>query len=166
MDGSQNGRRRRSSAAAAATAAVAIAAAGALLLGGCAATQGPVYPRGQAQSVWNVHDGRVVDLEAATIEGRRTGVGRIGGGLVGYEAGRTVGQGAGSRIAGAVGAVAGAVAGESVEERATRKPAWAITVELDGGRTLQVIQPDDARFAVGERVRVYTRGGQARVGKK
>lgn len=148
-----------------ATLALLAAACAALLLGGCAATRGPVYPRSQAQSAWNVHDGRVVDLESATIEGRRTRVGRIGGGLIGYEVGRTVGQGAGSRIAGAVGAVAGAVAGENVEERATRQPAYAITVELDGGRTLQVIQPADQQFAVGERVRVYTRGGQARVGK-
>lgn len=147
-------------------AVVLLAVAAASLLGGCASTSGPVYPRGQAQSAWDVREGRIVDLEAATIEGRRTSVGRVGGGLIGYEAGRTVGQGAGSRIAGAVGAVAGAVAGEAVEERATRKPAYAITVELDGGRVLQVIQPDDQRFAVGERVRVYTRGGQARVGKK
>ncbi|MCZ8130148.1 MAG: hypothetical protein O9284_02445 [Steroidobacteraceae bacterium] len=137
----------------------------ALTVGACATASGPVYPRHQAHSAWKVEQGRVVDVDPATIEGRRTAVGRVGGGLIGYEAGRTIGEGAGSRIAGAVGAVAGAVAGSAVEERATRQAAWAITVEIDGGRTLQVIQPDDQRFAVGERVRVYTRGGQARVGK-
>ena len=142
-----------------------LALAAALALGACATTSGPVYPRHQAHSAWKVDEGRVVDVDPATIEGRRTAIGRVGGGLIGYEAARTVGEGAGSRIAGAVGAVAGAVAGSAVEERATRTAAWAITVEIDGGRTLQVIQPDDQRFAVGERVRVYTRGGQARVGK-
>lgn len=138
---------------------------GALALAGCATPGRNVYPRGEAQSAWDVKQGTVVAIDTATIEGRRTQVGRIGGGLIGYETGRTVGEGAGSRIAGAVGAVAGAVAGEAVEERATRQNAMQITVEMDGGRTLAVVQPGDQQFAVGERVKVYTRGGQARVGK-
>ena len=40
------------------------------------------------------------------------------------------------------------------------------TVELDGGRTISVVQARDQSFAVGERVRVYTRrDGAARVAK-
>ncbi len=139
--------------------------AAALALAGCATPGRNVYPRGQAQSAWDVRQGTVVAIDVATIEGRRSEVGRIGGGLVGYEAGRGVGQGVGRGIAGAVGAVAGAVAGEAVEERATRQNALQISVELDGGRTLAIIQPGDQQFAVGERVKVYTRAGQARVGK-
>jgi outer membrane lipoprotein SlyB len=39
-------------------------------------------------------------------------------------------------------------------------------VELDGGRTISIVQARDQSFAVGERVRVYTRpGGAARVAK-
>lgn len=138
----------------------------ALTLSGCAASRGPVYPRGQAYSAWNVQNGRVVDIESATIEGRRSRLGRIGGGWIGYEVARTIGSGSGSRIAGAVGGVAGAVAGGKVEQAATRQDAYAITVELDGGRTIQVVQPADQPFAVGEDVRVYTRRDQARVGKR
>jgi outer membrane lipoprotein SlyB len=62
--------------------------------------------------------------------------------------------------------VAGAVAGQAIEEKATRQDAWQFMVELDGGRTISIVQARDQSFAVGERVRVYTRpGGAARVAK-
>lgn len=138
----------------------------AFAVGGCAAQRGPVYPRGHAYSAWNVQSGTVVDVEPAQIEGRRSRLGRIGGGWIGYEVARTIGSGSGSRIAGAVGGVAGAVAGGKVEEAATRQAAYAITVELKDGRQMQIVQPADQSFAKGEDVRVYTRRDQARVGKK
>ena len=70
-------------------------------------------------------------------------------------------------MAGAVGAVAGAVAGEAVEEGVTREKGLQITVRLDTGRTLSVVQAADQRFSVGEQVKVYSRGdGAARVAKR
>jgi outer membrane lipoprotein SlyB len=64
------------------------------------------------------------------------------------------------------GAVAGAVTGQAIEERATREEAWQFTVELDGGRTITIVQARDQTFVVGERVRVYMRrDGAARVAK-
>lgn len=139
----------------------------AILAAGCSLPpSGSTYSRSEVRQVWNVAYGRVVAIGEATIEGRRTPLGRVGGGLIGYEVGRTVGSGTGSRVAGAVGAVAGAVAGEAVEEQATRQRGLEITVELDGGRTVMVVQAADQAFAVGERVRVYTRGdGAARVAR-
>ena len=101
---------------------------------------------------------------AITSGGR---LGRVGGGLVGYEAGRTVGSGAGSRVAGVVGAVAGSVAGAAIEEGVTRQKGLQITVALNGGRTLAVVQAADQRFAAGEKVKVYSRrDGAARVAKR
>lgn len=115
---------------------------------------------------WDVHYGEVVAVDDAVIEGQRTAFGRVGGGLIGYQVGRSIGSGSGQDIAGAVGAVAGAVAGQAAEERATRQDAWQFTVELEGGRTISVVQARDQSFAVGERVRVYTRrDGSARVAK-
>ncbi len=137
-----------------------------LALGACAPPPGPVYSRNEAHSAWNIRDGRVVDVRPATIEGRRSAIGRVGGGAIGYEVAHTVGHGAGSDIAGAVGGVAGAIAGEAVEEAATRQRAYEITVELDGGHTMMVVQPADQDFAPGERVKVYTRHGDARVAKR
>lgn len=138
-----------------------------LSLQGCATPAGDhVYSRQEAKVAWDVHYGKVLAIDAAVIEGERTALGRIGGGLVGYEAGRSVGGGSGRRIAGAVGAVAGAVAGQAIEERATRTDAWQFMVELDGGRTVSIVQARDQSFAVGERVRIYMRrDGAARVAK-
>lgn len=128
--------------------------------------RGNVYARDEARTAWTVRYGEVVHVDEVTIEGRRTQLGRIGGGFIGYEVGRTVGQGTGRRVAGAVGAVAGAVAGEAVEEGLTREKGLQITVELDGGHTIAVVQAADERFSVGERVRVYSRqDGAARVAR-
>ena len=139
----------------------------AVVSAGCATpARGRVYSRHEARMAWDVRYGEVMAVDEAVIEGRRTPLGRIGGGWIGYEAGRTVGSGSGSRVAGAVGAVAGAVAGQAIEARATREDAWQITVELESGRTIAVVQARDESFRVGERVRVYMRrDGAARVGK-
>ncbi len=138
-----------------------------LLAQGCASpASGRVYARHEARVAWDVKYGKVVAIDDAVIEGQRTALGRIGGGLIGYQAGRAVGSGSGQNLAGAVGAVAGAVAGQAIEESATRQDAWLFTVELESGRTIAVLQARDQSFAIGERVRIYMRrDGAARVGK-
>ena len=134
---------------------------------GCAApASGRYYSRQEARTAWEVRYGRVAAVDEVVIEGERSALGRVGGGLIGYQVGRSVGAGSGRAVAGAVGAVAGAVAGQSIEERATREDGWQITVDLDGGRSIAVVQARDQSFQVGERVRVYMRrGGAARVAK-
>jgi outer membrane lipoprotein SlyB len=141
--------------------------AAALAVAACATpSSGRIYAKEDARVAWDVKYGEVLAVDDAVIEGRRSALGRIGGGFIGYEAGRTVGGGSGRRLAGAAGAVAGAVAGEAIEERATREQAWQFTVELEGGRTISIVQARDQSFAVGERVRVYLRrDGAARVAK-
>ena len=128
---------------------------------------GTVYSRNDAQRPWTVQNATVVEVGDATIEGRESAIGTAGGGFIGYEVGHAVGHGAGSGIAGAVGAVAGAVAGQQVEKTATRTKAWEILVQVEGGaETIAIVQPADQTFAVGERVRLYTRAdGAARVAK-
>jgi len=138
------------------------------VLTACARTPGNrVYPRHQANTAWTIDYAAVKQVNDVTIEGTPGALGRVGGGFVGYEAGRTVGSGSGSRIAGAVGAVAGAVAGSAVEKRVTESKGYEITVELEkGGGTIAVVQAADEQFAVGERVKVMRRGnGAARVTK-
>jgi outer membrane lipoprotein SlyB len=58
------------------------------------------------------------------------------------------------------------VGGDAIEERATREQALQITVDLDKGSTIAVVQAADQQFAVGERVKIL-RGerGAARVTK-
>jgi outer membrane lipoprotein SlyB len=138
-----------------------------LLLGGCVSpSSGQVYSRSDARTAWSVVAGRVADIKPVQIEGNRSVLGTAGGGYVGYELGRTVGSGRGRDLAGAVGAVAGAAAGQAVEERATRQNGLQITIDLDRGETIAVVQAADVAFSPGERVKVLRRGdGAARVAK-
>lgn len=137
------------------------------LLCACATpSSGKVFPRNEARTAWSIVEGRVSDIEPVQIEGNKSVLGTAGGGYVGYELGRTMGSGRGRDLAGAVGAVAGAAAGQVVEERATRQNALQITIDLDRGETIAVVQAADVAFAPGERVKVLRRGdGAARVVK-
>ena len=130
-------------------------------------SRGDVYSRQDTRKAWDVRYGEVVDVDPVTIEGQRTALGRVGGGYVGYEVGRSIGgRGTSGDIGGAVGAVAGAVAGEAVEEGVTRQDGLQISVRLDTGRTIAVVQAADQPFKVGERVKIYSRGdGATRVAK-
>ena len=135
----------------------------------CACTtpsSGRVYSRNDARTAWTVVEGRVSDIQGVQIEGNRSVLGTAGGGYVGYELGRTMGSGRGRDLAGAVGAVAGAAAGQVVEERVTRQNGLQITIDLDRGERIAVVQADDVAFTPGERVKVLRRGdGAARVAK-
>jgi outer membrane lipoprotein SlyB len=144
-----------------------IALCGALVSVGCASSNsGNVYPRNQVRQAWTVEEGKVSGIKDVRIEGERTGLGRLGGGYVGYEVGRTVGSGHGNDVGGAVGAVAGAVAGGATEELMTRDQGLEITVDLDKGSSIAVVQAADQQFQVGERVKILRRGdGAARVTK-
>jgi len=144
-----------------------IALCGALVSVGCASSNsGNVYPRNQVRQAWTVEEGKVSGIKDVRIEGERTGLGRLGGGYVGYEVGHTVGSGRGNDVAGAVGAVAGAAAGGATEELVTRDQGLEITVDLDKGSSIAVVQAADQQFQVGERVKILRRGdGAARVTK-
>jgi outer membrane lipoprotein SlyB len=147
---------------------VAVLIAAASVTGCSMPSRGDVYSREDTRQAWDVHYGTVTDVDQVTIEGKRTHTGSVGGGFVGYEAGRAIGgSGAAGNIGGAVGSVAGAVVGSAVEEGATRQAGLQITVELDGGRSIAVVQAADQPFEVGERVKVYSRrDGAARVAKR
>jgi outer membrane lipoprotein SlyB len=137
------------------------------LLCGCAGHGGTMYSRSDAGRPWIVQEATVVQVNEASIEGRESIIGQVGGGFIGYSLGHAVGGGSGSDIAGAVAGVAGAVAGEKIEKVATRKNAWEILVNVEGGvEQLVIVQPADQSFIAGEKVRLYTRSdGSARVAK-
>lgn len=122
------------------------------------------YERGEARRVYEVKMGVVESVRNVQIEGTESGVGAVAGGAVGGIAGSSVGGGKGQAIGAVLGAVAGGVAGAAAEEALTRKPGLEITVRLDSGRTIAVVQEDTGeRFTVGDRVRILESGGQARV---
>lgn len=137
----------------------------ALVSAGCASGLGSGdYERTEARRAYEVKMGTVVSIRHVKLEGTQSGVGPAAGAVVGGVAGSTVGEGKGSVLGAVVGAVAGGLAGNAIEESATKKPGLELTVRLDSGRTLAVVQEDTGEsFRVGDVVRVLESGGQTRV---
>lgn len=122
------------------------------------------YERREARRVYEVRMGVVENVRSVRLEGTESGVGTVAGAAVGGIAGSEIGRGKGSAVGAVLGAVVGGVAGAAAEEVATRKTGLEITVRLDSGRTIAVVQEDTGeRFAAGDRVRILESGGQARV---
>ncbi len=137
-----------------------------LLLAGCMSTlTGESYSRDDARRPQTVQFGMVEYVRPVVIEGTKTGIGAATGAVVGGIGGSTVGGGKGSTAAAVLGAVAGGVVGGMAEEGATKKQGVEITVRLDSGQIVAIVQQatPTATFNVGDRVRVLTLNGETRV---
>lgn len=125
---------------------------------------GDTYSRGEAGRAQSVRYGEVTSVRYVVLEGSGTGgavLGAVAGGLLG----RTVGSGSGRDVATAAGAVLGGVGGSYAGQAANRRQGVEITVALDGGGEIAIVQQATKRepFRVGERVRVLNSGSRARV---
>ena len=140
---------------------------GFIFMAGCASSRsGQVYSRDQAGKVQTVQMGTVESVKAVKIEGTKTPVGTVAGAVAGGALGSAVGGGSGRTIATVLGAIAGGVAGSAVEEGMTKKDGLEITVKLDTGKVISVVQEADVQLMVGDRVRVLTAAdGTTRVSK-
>jgi outer membrane lipoprotein SlyB len=137
----------------------------AVVCGGCASSlSGDVYSRDEARKLQTFHEGEVVMVREVQVEGTRSGLGVIAGGILGAALGSTIGGGSGQTVATAVGAVAGGAAGGVAEEAATRQAGLEITVKLDNGDVVSIVQGADRQYEEGDRVNVLIRkDGSARV---
>ncbi len=134
------------------------------VLAGCAESLGGgSYSRDEARREQNVRLGMVESVRPVQIEGTRTIIGPAAGAVVGGMAGSTVGGGRGSDIAAVVGAVAGGIAGQAVEQGVTRKNGVEVTVKLDSGALVAIVQEADETFRAGDRVRILSDGRTSRV---
>lgn len=134
------------------------------MLGACATSNsGSVYSRDEARKVQTVKTGIVESVRTVKLEGTKSPVGTVAGGAIGGIAGSSIGNGKGSAIGAVIGAVAGGLAGSALEEVATRKDAYEITVKLDGGGMVAIVQEADVAFNAGDRVRIVENGGVSRV---
>lgn len=130
----------------------------------CASSNsGSVYSRDEARKTQTVRMGIVESVRQVKLEGTKSPVGTIAGGAVGGIAGSSVGHGRGSAVAAVIGAVVGGLAGSAAEEGLTRKDGLEITVKLDNGTMLAIVQEADVAFSPGERVRLVESGGTTRV---
>lgn len=135
-----------------------------IFLAACASSNsGSVYSRGEARKIQTVKTGVVESVRAVKLEGTKSPVGTIAGGAVGGIAGSSIGGGRGSAIAAVIGAVVGGLAGSAAEEGITRKDGLEITVKLDGGGMVAIVQEADDTFKAGEKVRIVENGDTSRV---
>ncbi|MGY0218858.1 hypothetical protein ACWJJH_15940 [Endozoicomonadaceae bacterium StTr2] len=137
-----------------------------MLLAGCMADlTGTAYSRGEARQVQTVRYGVVKELELVKIEGTQSGIGAATGAAVGGIAASDLGGGKGSTIYSIAGAIGAGLLGNWAEERLTRKQGVNITVQLDNGGYLSVVQEVDPaqNFAIGARVKVLDQGSATRV---
>jgi len=136
----------------------------ALLLGACASSNsGSVYSRDDARKVQTVRTGIVESVRQVKLEGTKTPIGTVAGGAVGGIAGSSVGSGRGGAIAAVIGALVGGLVGSAAEEGFSRKDGLEITVKLDGGSLVSVVQEADEVFNAGDKVRLLESGGATRV---
>lgn len=131
-----------------------------LTLSGCASNlTGDTYSREEARRTQTVRMGTIISIRMVTVEGTDSGVGKIGGAVVGGVIGSRVdgGHGAWAVLGGVVGALAAGVAGSKAEEVITRKQMMEMTIEETGGRTIVVVQdPGNDSFNVGDKVKLIT----------
>lgn len=136
-----------------------------LVLAACASSNsGSVYSRDDARKVQTVKTGVVESVRQVKLEGTKTPIGTATGAVVGGVAGGSVGSGGRtSAVAAVLGAVVGGIAGSMAEEGITRKDALEITVKLDGGAMIAIVQEADDTFKAGEKVRIIENGETSRV---
>ncbi len=140
----------------------------ALFLGACATggLTGESYSRQDARQVQQVEFGSVLSARPVVIEGNKdSAVGAVSGGVIGGIAGNSVGDGRGRVLATAVGAIVGGIVGQKVEQNVTRKQGQEISIRMESGETISVVQEvkDNKFFQPGDRVRLLDLHGTTRV---
>jgi len=135
---------------------------------GCSSNPyGDSYAVADTRKVQSVYYGVVISAAPVSIEGDKgsSTVGTIAGGAVGGILGSKVGGGSGSDIAAIGGAILGGVAGNKAAQGITKRHGVNLTIKLDSGKTIAVVQEVDPNmlFRAGQRVQVNQQGGTARV---
>ena len=126
---------------------------------GCqSSNSGVVFGHDEALHAQSISTGTVTDVRAGVIEGEKSPIGAIAGGIAGAAVGNLFGGGKGNTLATVAGGLGGAAAGAAIEKGVTTKNGLQITVQLDNGQTLVIVQEADTMFSVGQRVRVISGG--------
>ncbi|HUP96976.1 MAG TPA: glycine zipper 2TM domain-containing protein [Usitatibacter sp.] len=139
-------------------------AAGALALAGCAYNAGSADYRGyEVGGEQAVRFGVVETVREVRIQPRDTGVGSSAGAFLGGIAGSHAGRGSGQVVGAIGGAIIGSILGHNVEHQANELKGVEVTVLLDSGKYIAVVQQADEGFRNGERVRVLSGRNSTRV---
>ncbi len=136
----------------------------AALSGGCAYHAGSGdYRSYEAGAEQSVRFGVVETVRPVRINPPESGLGATSGFVVGSIAGSHLGRGNGEIVGAVAGAILGSIIGSHVEDQANQRPGIEVTVRLDSGRYIAVVQEPDEAFESGDRVRVLSGRGSTRV---
>lgn len=139
--------------------------AGAALLAACTPQASPsTFSNAEAGRVMSVQSGTVAGVNAVSIRPGETTFGAITGAALGGLLGSTIGRSTRANVAGAVGGAAMGGATGSAMQGSGNTRGVEITIDLDSGETVAVVQAGDPRdFRVGDRVRLTGNDENARV---
>jgi len=98
--------------------------------------------------------GVVESVREIATKGEGSGIGVVGGAVVGGLLGHQVGGGRGKDIATVAGAVGGAVAGNEIEKRVKTGKSYEITVRLEDGSTRVISEANPPTWRAGDRVKI------------
>ncbi|APZ42609.1 glycine zipper 2TM domain-containing protein [Acidihalobacter ferrooxydans] len=131
------------------------------VLSGAAMAQYNPYVYHQGLNQQNVIIGTVVADRSVTGQGGST-LGRVFGGVAGAAAGNRVGHGFGRQVSTLAGALIGGLVGGDVQQHLTAQQAENITVQLQDGRYIAVVEA--SYIPPGTKVQVvYQNNGKVRV---
>lgn len=128
-----------------------LAAGAVLLLGACST------PPAFQVSEPSARVGTVISITQDSVQNVHSGVGTVGGALVGGGIGSLFGGGSGQTVATVVGAVGGAYLGNQAAQR-NHTFVWRIGVRYDDGSVATVQQTTAPALRIGDRVRVTNTG--------
>ena len=138
-----------------------------LWLSGCAPKVGGSDVNvGGARTAQSVSFGTVQSVREVRIENDAsigTAVGTIGGAVVGGVLGSMIGDGRGRTLATMGGAIAGAGAGHLGGQALQSQTGLEITILMDSGEVIAIVQGADLAFRPGQRVQVVSGSGTTRV---
>ncbi|WP_374319176.1 glycine zipper 2TM domain-containing protein [Aquabacterium sp.] len=134
--------------------------AGGLLIGGrafatttaSAASKPTAHAASAASATACSHCGVVTAVTAKEVKGQGSGLGIVGGAVVGGLVGNQFGKGSGNTVTTIGGAVAGGYAGNEVEKHLKKKTVYKTTVKMEDG-TIKKFTVDH-EFKVGAKVTV------------
>ena len=118
-------------------------------------SQTPVQVADATPAKWRCAEcGVVQSVREIATKGQGSGVGAVGGAVVGGLLGHQVGSGRGQDIATVVGAVGGVVAGNEIEKRVKSGKSYEITVRFEDGSSRVIQEANAPTWRTGDRVKV------------
>ncbi|MEO8305239.1 MAG: glycine zipper 2TM domain-containing protein [Betaproteobacteria bacterium] len=102
--------------------------------------------------------GKVQAVAYVEEKGKTSGVGMVAGGVLGGVLGHQIGSGRGNTVATVAGAAGGAYVGNKVEQNRNTKGHWAVTINMDGGKTRTFSYSNQPTVREGDRVKLVDGG--------